>query len=130
MTVAAGEIASIDRATKLAAERTRVAYERTMLAWVRTSASLITFGFSVSKFFDIVRPEASRRKYLIGPREFGIILVCIGVASLVLAVWEHRQGIAELGNTYGSRRFSLAVFVAGLIALLGIVALLTMVFRK
>ena len=40
-------------ATTLALERTRIAYERTMMAWIRTATSLITFGFSVYKFFEI-----------------------------------------------------------------------------
>ena len=43
----------LNTATRLAFERTRVAYERTMMAWVRTGTSLITFGFSVYKFFQI-----------------------------------------------------------------------------
>jgi uncharacterized membrane protein YidH (DUF202 family) len=37
----------------LAVERTRVAYDRTMLAWTRTATSLITFGFTIYKFFQI-----------------------------------------------------------------------------
>ena len=45
----------LDQSTKLAFDRTWVAYERTMLAWVRTATSLITFGFSIYKFFQILR---------------------------------------------------------------------------
>src|SRR5262249_28618447 len=41
----------VDRSTELALERTRAAYERTMMAWIRTATSLITFGFTVYKFF-------------------------------------------------------------------------------
>jgi len=48
-----------------------------MLAWVRTATSLITFGLSVYKFFQIVRPESERTNYLIGARQFGILLVSI-----------------------------------------------------
>lgn len=39
--------------THLAVGRTRLAYERTMMAWVRTATSLIIFGFSIYKFFQI-----------------------------------------------------------------------------
>ena len=42
----------LDVGTRLAYDRTRLAFERTMLAWVRTAASLITFGFTVYKFFE------------------------------------------------------------------------------
>ena len=42
-----------DTGTRLAIDRTRLAYERTMMAWIRTATSLITFGFSVYKFFQL-----------------------------------------------------------------------------
>ena len=41
--------------TKLAIERTRLAHERTLMAWVRTATSLISFGFTIYKFFEYLR---------------------------------------------------------------------------
>ncbi len=41
-----------DVATTLAFECTHVAYERIMLGWVRTATLLITFGFTIYKFFQ------------------------------------------------------------------------------
>src|SRR3989337_955177 len=38
--------------TKLAYERTNLAHERTLMSWVRTATSLITFGFTIYKFFQ------------------------------------------------------------------------------
>ena len=43
---------TLDTSTKLAYDRTRLAYERTLMAWVRTGTSLITFGFTIYKFFE------------------------------------------------------------------------------
>jgi putative membrane protein len=119
----------IDLSTKLAFDRTWVAYERTMLAWVRTATSLITFGFSVYKFFQIVREEGGRTNHLIGARQFGLLLVGIGLASLALATLEYRQNIRRLAKYEGHPR-SLAVIVAALISILGIVALILMVFSQ
>ena len=76
-------VLGLDQSTKLALDRTVVAYERTMLAWVRTATSLITFGFSVYKFFQILRQDSARTNYLIGARQFGILLVGLGLATLV-----------------------------------------------
>lgn len=121
---------ALDLATKLAFDRTWVAYERTMLAWVRTATSLITFGFSVYKFFQIVREGGERNNHLIGAREFGLLLVSIGLASLALATLEYRQNIRMLGAQYEGRPRSLAVIVAALISILGVVALSVMIFRK
>ena len=39
--------------TSLSAERTRLLYERTMMSWIRTATTLITFGFTLYKFFQI-----------------------------------------------------------------------------
>jgi putative membrane protein len=36
----------------LAFERTMLAYERTLMAWIRTAISLISFGFTIYKFFQ------------------------------------------------------------------------------
>ncbi|HEV3112476.1 MAG TPA: DUF202 domain-containing protein [Candidatus Binataceae bacterium] len=120
----------LDLSTKLAFDRTWVAYERTMLAWVRTATSLITFGFSVYKFFQIVREEGERTNHLIGARQFGLLLVSIGLASLALATLEYRQNIRRLGEEYEGRPRSLAVIVAALISVLGIVALIVMLSRQ
>ena len=120
----------LDLSTRLAFERTWVAYERTMLAWVRTATSLITFGFSVYKFFQIVREEGGPTRHLIGSRQFGVILVSIGLASLALATVEYRQNIRRLGAQYEGRPRSLAVIVAALISILGVIALALMIFRQ
>jgi hypothetical protein len=38
----------------LSMERTRLAYERTMMAGIRIGVSLISFGFSIFNFFQIL----------------------------------------------------------------------------
>ena len=118
-----------DRSTFLALERTRVAYERTMLAWVRTATSLITFGFSVYKFFQLVRAGEPKSR-LVGPEEFGLIMVGLGLLSLLLATLEYRRNIRLLVTDYPSRPHSLAVVVAFLVSVLGIGAFLVILFHQ
>jgi putative membrane protein len=120
----------LDRSTELAFERTRIAYERTMMAWIRTATSLITFGFTIYKFFQLEgvgRPQQGR---LIGPRGFAFLMVSIGLVSLLLATIEHRQNIRALGAEYAGKQRSLAVLLAALISILGILALFAMIFRQ
>jgi len=119
-----------DRSTELAFARTRAAYERTMMAWIRTATSLITFGFSVYKFFQIEAPRREEHTRLIGPRQFALMLVSIGLLSLFLATLEYRQDIRTLRAEYPHARRSLAVLVAALIGLLGFIALFLMIFRQ
>lgn len=73
--------APMDVSTRLSYERTFLAHERTLMAWVRTSSSLITFGFSIYKFFQLERRMGKEfaSAQIIGPRHFSMILIIIGV---------------------------------------------------
>jgi uncharacterized membrane protein YidH (DUF202 family) len=59
-----------------------------------------------------------------------LTLVSIGLFSLVLATLEHRQNIRLLGEQSGGRMRSMAVVMAALISVLGILALVVMIFRQ
>src|ERR1700745_4225641 len=91
---------TVDASTQLAFARTRAAYERTMMSWIRTATSLITFGFSIYKFFQLEGLTHTRENHVIGPRQFALILVSIGLSSLLLATLEHRRNIRALGAEY------------------------------
>lgn len=125
----AGSAPALDVSTRLAFDRTRAAYERTMMAWIRTATSLITFGFSIYKFFQIEEP-AGRPNRLIGPRGFAFMLVSIGLFSLTIATFEYRQNIRTLGAQYAGKPRSLAVLVAALISIVGMFALVVIIFRQ
>lgn len=118
-------------ATALAIDRTRLAFERTTMAWVRTATSLITFGFSVYKFFQIeANKEVSGR--LIGPREFALMMISIGILALFIATVQHVNSMRTMRAHSGGRRvpISLAALVAGLMSLLGILALTAVILRR
>lgn len=116
--------------TRLAYDRTRLANDRTMMAWVRTSTSMITFGFSVYKFFQIERATA-RPAYVIGPREFSLLLVCLGVIALVVATLEYRASMKTLIAEYpGIVRSQVPVVTAALLSVLGLLAVLAILFRQ
>lgn len=119
-------------AGQLAVDRTRLAYERTLLAWVRTCTGLITFGFSIYKFFEFQRDShpGTSRHHLVGPREFAILTIGLGLTGLLLATLEHRASIRSLPVRTGARRLSLAGVFAALIALLGIFGMIAAIFRQ
>jgi putative membrane protein len=123
-------LAEINPATDLAVERTRLAHDRTLMAWVRTSASLISFGFTIYKFFQYLRDkgelQAERR---FGPREFAVILITIGLAALLVGAIENRLAMQSLRKHYAQIPYSMATLVAGLLAVLGIVALVSVLLR-
>ena len=109
----------LNTSTKLAFDRTRLAHDRTMLAWVRTATSLITFGFSFYKFFTFEAKSAAPAG-LIGPREFALIMIGIGLLSLLLATIQHRGERTALIAQDPEVPRSQAATLAAVIALLGI----------
>jgi putative membrane protein len=119
-------------ATDLALERTQLAYERTLMAWVRTATSLISFGFTIYKFFEGLREsgELKTRGHLLGSRNFALIMISIGLVTLILATFQHHQGVKRLNQQLGTKSRSLALVLAALISFLGVLGLLAVVFRQ
>lgn len=112
-----------------AAERTFLASERTMMAWVRTATSLITFGFTIYKFFQITMAGKLNEGGLIGPRGFGLMMISMGLIALVLATLQHRQSNRKLRAKYGEARPSLATMLGALIAMVGLMGLIAVLLR-
>ena len=110
--------------TELALKRTVIAAERTLMAWVRTSISMIGFGFTIYKFLQYFREAQSTHGVLRAqaPRNFGLALVALGTLTLVGAVAEHRQFLKRVGGAERGNMWSLAVIVAILVALIGVLA--------
>lgn len=113
----------------LAIDRTRLAAERSLMAWIRTALSMITFGFSIYKFLQalhaqspvpVPRPDA--------PRNVGLLLVGIGTFCVFVAVVQHWKYINKLGPGQIGQRWDLAVIVAILIGILGLLIFASMVY--
>jgi putative membrane protein len=117
---------------QLAFDRTRLAYERTLLAWVRTATGLITFGFSIYKFFEIQHAAlgVAHKTRLLGAREFAILSIAMGLAALFLATLGHTANMRALRAQNIRMPYSLAGIFAGLISIFGILGLLAAIFRQ
>ncbi len=124
-------VSAVNASTNLAADRTRLAYDRTLLAWIRTATSLITFGFTVYKFFQLelarVAPTPER---LFGPRQFALLMILIGLLSLLMATLEHWRDLKELRAQYPMRNRPMATVLAALVSVLGLVAMAAVLFRQ
>jgi len=121
--------------TRLAFERTRGGYQRTMMAWIRTGTSLITFGFAVYKFFQlemagtVAKSKGLIDTSLVGPREFGMILIGIGLLSILLGAFEHRRDLGALRREYPDMPQSGSQLIAVLMAIFGALALVAVIYR-
>ena len=121
--------------SKLAADRTLLAYDRTMLSWIRTAIALITFGFSIHQFSRLESKGTLVGYGFIGPHEFGMSMIVVGLLALLLATLEHRAAIQALKARYlgtelrANAHRSLAGVLAALVSILGLLALLSTLAR-
>jgi putative membrane protein len=109
--------------------RVRFAAERTLLAWMRTGLALMGFGFVVARFGLFLREIAAAEHLAVHQRStgwslwIGTGLIVLGVIVSVTAGFEYYRFVrlAKQGLSYIPRTTLLAVGVAFVLAILGIV---------
>lgn len=112
-------------------ERTRMAADRTLMAWIRTAVSMISFGFTIFKFFQYLRSEAMVGQVATqGTRHLGLVLVLLGTALLGMAILEYLAYQWKLSR-WMKQKFPLstALIAALLITVLGILAAVNLAFN-
>jgi putative membrane protein len=122
-----------DNAFLLAVERTRLAHERTLIAWLRTAISMISFGFTVYKFFQIeIDKLQSHPPQLLSPRMFALIMIGTGLVALAMSTVQHRVSMKRLRAESGLATVpvSIATVVAALFSVLGVLAFLAALFQE
>ena len=102
------------------------------MAWVSTATSLISFGFTIYKFFQYLREEGdlAHPHHLFGPRDFALLMIIIGLVALVLATLQHRNDMKRLRTYDAEAPYSLSLVLAILVVALGFFGLFTVFFRQ
>ena len=116
--------------TDLAFERTALAYERTLMAWIRTAISLISFGFTIYKFFQEWRRTEQPVQTIFTPRIVGMIMILFGLIGLLFASVQHYTAIKKLKKEYPNIQRSLSSVLAILILMFGLALFLAALFRQ
>ena len=116
--------------TDLAFERTVLAYERTLMAWIRTAISLISFGFTIYKFFQEWRKTEQPVQSIFTPRIVGMIMILFGLIGLLFASLQHYTAIKKLKKDYPNVQRSLSSVLAILILMFGLALFLAALFRQ
>jgi len=128
------------RRTGMSFQRTRMSADRTLMSVIRTALSLIGFGFTIYQVFEKARDKALITSGA-APRNFGIALVLLGIGMLVIGIIYHmqfmmglrteRQDMAASGLVHAESRFPLSytLIVAVLLLVIGIAAIVSMVFQ-
>jgi putative membrane protein len=128
------------RRTGMSFQRTRMSADRTLMSVIRTSLSLISFGFTIFQVFQKLRDQELLTSAA-PARNFGITLVALGIAMLIFGIVYHvqfmlglrheRSQMTEDGLIHGESRFptSLTLITAVILLLIGIAAIISMIFR-
>jgi putative membrane protein len=114
----------------LAMERTVLAYERTLMAWVRTAVSMISFGFTIYKFFEEITRAADSSNRIFSPRLVGLLMISFGFLSLLFAQIQHETAIKRLKREYPEIQRSIATILSVLILIFGLGLFMMALFRQ
>jgi len=112
-------------------DRTRMAADRTLMAWIRTSVSMISFGFSIYKFFQYLRESDVLGQFPgAGPKFIGEALVILGTTLMGLAIAEYLVYLKWLSQQTG-RPFPVSTPLIGALAItiIGLLILLNLFWR-
>jgi putative membrane protein len=128
------------RRTGMSFQRTRMSADRTLMSVIRTSLSLISFGFTIFQVFEKMR-DHNVITHADAARNFGVTLVALGIVMLIggiayhlqfmLHLREQRKEMAADGLIHAQSKFppSLTLITALILLLIGIFAIVSMVFR-
>ena len=116
--------------TDLAFERTVLAYERTLMAWIRTAISMISFGFTIYKFFQELSSKANAPQGLFTPRIVGMLMIGFGFLSLLLAQVQHEIAIRKLKRKYPAVQHSISSLLSVLILFFGLTLFFAALFKQ
>jgi putative membrane protein len=76
--------------------RTALSSERSLMAWMRTSASLYSFGFSITRYLDYLQQRRQDAQSSTGLHRLGLVLIAIGILGLAFAAVAHFQRLEKM----------------------------------
>ncbi|MBS1552141.1 MAG: DUF202 domain-containing protein [Bacteroidetes bacterium] len=117
--------------TNLAYERTVLANDRTLMAWIRTSTSLISFGFTIYKFFQEFRKSEDIVNYntIFSSRDIGLVLIGFGFTGLFFALIQYRSDMNRIKMFYSKAGFNFTPLLALLMLIFSLLLFLVTFLR-
>jgi len=104
----------------LALDRNKLAAERTLMAWLLTALSMISFGFTIYKFLQVIDEQSSvPLRHLNAPRNVGLVLTGLGTFVMVVACIQHWSYVKNLRTDKPYQPWDISFTVALLIAVMG-----------
>ena len=120
---------TLDTGTRLAYMRTFQSLEGTQMAWIRTALSLITFGFTIAKFFEFLHDGRGEAAPLFGAHTAGVLMIGMGMVALAIGTLQHWRQTQDLRKECPGLPRSLSGVTALMLALLGLGAFVGTILR-
>ena len=114
----------------MAFERTMLAHERTLMAWIRTAVSMISFGFTIYKFFQELSKTPEGQHQLFTPRIVGMVMILFGLLSLLLAQVQHQIAVKKLKQYYPGTQRSVSSVLSVLVLMFGLALFLGALLKQ
>lgn len=119
--------------TDLAYDRTALANDRTLMAWIRTATSLISFGFTIYKFFQDMfsGDKAVVTQRLLSSREVGMILIGFGFLGLLFGLLQYQKDMKKISLSQNKKNeFSFTPVLAMLMLIFSLLLFFAALFRQ
>jgi len=105
-----------------------------MMAWLRTSLSMISFGFTIAKFFQYLVQQRGEPVVGVFGRAWasdtvGLVMTAIGTLALLLAVIQHHRRVDALHALGLLPQWNLGLWVAAPVAVLGVFAFFSLMLE-
>ena len=91
---------------------------------------MVSFGFTIYKFFQEMNKNGAAAKTLFSPRIFGMTMIGFGVFSLLLAQVQHYLAMKKLREAYPELQRSISSILSLLIIVFGLFLFLAALFRQ
>jgi putative membrane protein len=115
---------------ELEMERNFLAHERTLRSWLRTSISLISFGFTIYKFFQEATETQADKERMLSPRIVGMIMILFGLLALLLAQMQRQMAVKKIREAYPDMQKSISSLISVLVLVFGLTLFLGALFRQ
>ena len=112
----------------LGGTRTIMAADRTLMAWIRTALSMMSFGFTIYKFLDVMASKGTLER-ADSPQRVGLFLVGMGIAAMVLGTISYWITLRDVRRADQFRLGRPVLIMALIMAVAGVVLFITIAGR-
>ena len=91
---------------------------------------MISFGFTIYKFFQELSKNEAQAGKILSARTFGMIMIAFGILSLLLAQIQHNRALKKIKKNYPATSRSLSSVLSYFVIAFGLFLFFASLFRQ